>query len=144
MQNNCLNVWYLININYLCNGFEAVFKSSEFRTDTQLDKEGQNIMATLYKTIEGNDYYFRFYMADKNDVYGNPRIIVHYLDFLTTSEVFNLPHDEEMALAERRAKKAGFRRFKSREFGGGFIRQYDYNNCKQISEKILAAMLSVD
>lgn len=81
-------------------------------------------------------------MADKNNVYGTPRIIVHFLDFLTTSENIALSFDECYTLAEKRAKKAGFRKFKSREFGGGFIKQYDYNNCNKIAEKILSVMLS--
>lgn len=104
--------------------------------------DGDKIMATLYKTIEGNDYHFSFYMADKNNVYGTPRIIVHFLDFLTTSENNALSFDECYELAERRARKAGFRKFKSREFGGGYIKLYDYNNCKKIAEKILSVMLS--
>lgn len=99
-------------------------------------------MATFYKTIEGTDWQINFYMADKNDVYGNPRIIVHFMDFLTTSELRSIPFDEKQTLAERRAKKAGFRKFKSREFGGGYIRQYDYCNCKKIAENILSVMLS--
>lgn len=101
-------------------------------------------MAKIYKSIEGPDYQISFFMADKNDVYGNPRIIVHFMDFLTTSELRSIPFDEKQTLAERRAKKAGFRKFKSREFGGGYIRQYDYNNCKKIADSIFSSMLTIN
>ena len=76
------------------------------------------------------------FMADKGDYCGNPRCIVHFSDFLTRDEFRNMGVFEGYELAHKRAKKAGFRKYTAREFGGGFICQYDYCGGKEIAERV--------
>lgn len=72
------------------------------------------------KTIED----ITFYRANR-DMYGNPRIIVHFFAFLTDSELDNdsLSIDERYKIAKKRANKIGFAKYRGKDFGGGFVCQ---------------------
>lgn len=90
-------------------------------------------MATLiYTSPKGT----QIYRSNKLDVYGKPRVIVHYLDLLTPDESARLSVSDGYALAASRARQLSFRKYTAREFGGGFIRQYDYNGGQEIAEQI--------
>lgn len=54
-------------------------------------------------------------------MYGNPRYIVHFLDFLSIDEAHRLSIDEGYALAHKRAKSIGFYKYRGKNFGGGFV-----------------------
>ena len=60
-----------------------------------------------------SDEFFRV----KSDSNGNPRYVTHYLAFLNDDELGMGDYDR----AEKRAKKLGFRVYKGRDFGGGFV-----------------------
>lgn len=102
-------------------------------------------MATLFTSIvRANGESIRFYSADRPDINGNRRIIVHFLDFLNLEDTTpQSTFEDTFNLATRRAKRAGFRRFKSKEFGGGFICQYDFCLCRDIAERIINAIEQV-
>jgi len=53
----------------------------------------------------------------KNDVNGNPRYVTHYLAFLNSSEC----GVDSYALAKKRANKLGFKVYRGKDFGGGFV-----------------------
>ena len=53
----------------------------------------------------------------KSDVNGNPRYVTHYLAFLNTSEC----GVDSYELAKKRANKLGFKVYRGRDFGGGFV-----------------------
>ena len=53
----------------------------------------------------------------KNDVNGNPRYVTHYLAFLNRDEL----SEDSYALAKKRANKLGFKVYRGKEFGGGFV-----------------------
>lgn len=55
-----------------------------------------------------------------NDVNGNPRYLVHFLDFLKDDDR-NGDVLKDFQIAKARAKKCGFREFRGKIFGGGFI-----------------------
>lgn len=59
------------------------------------------------------------------DMYGNPRVIVHFFVFLKDSEINNdtLSIEERYAKAKKRANKIGFSKYRGRDFGGGFVSQ---------------------
>lgn len=76
-----------------------------------------------YKTEQELGYdFFRV----KNDVYGNPRYVIHWLAFGTD-------YDQ----AKKVANSLGFRVYKARDFGGGFVAQ-SYN-IENTAEQIIAA-----
>lgn len=79
-------------------------------------------MASLIKYDE--QHRVGVYRADKNDVNGNSRVVVHFLDFLGEKE--HREHDilTLFDMVHLRLKGSGWRKFHNKEFGGGFIRQY--------------------
>ncbi len=56
------------------------------------------------------------------DVYGNPRVIVHFLTFVKPEES-NLSIEAQYRIAHKRAKSLGFRKYKGYDFCGGFVCQ---------------------
>ena len=76
-----------------------------------------------YKTEQELGYdFFRV----KNDVYGNPRYVIHWLAFGTD-------YDQ----AKKVANSLGLRVYRGRDFGGGFVAQ-SYN-IENTAEQIIAA-----
>ena len=59
----------------------------------------------------------------KNDVYGNPRVIVHFSSLLTDKENNELSIDAAYNLAHKRALKLGGKIYRGKDFGGGFVFQ---------------------
>lgn len=76
-----------------------------------------------YKTEQELGYdFFRV----KNDVYGNPRYVIHWLAFGTD-------YDQ----AKKVANSLGFRVYRGKDFGGGFVAQsYSIENT---ADQIIAA-----
>ena len=62
-----------------------------------------------------NDSFYRV----NNDSNGNPRYVTHYLAFLRDDELGMGDYD----IAKKRANALGFRVYKGRDFGGGFVVQ---------------------
>ena len=73
-----------------------------------------------------------FYRVN-NDSNGNPRYVTHYLAFLNDSELGLNDYDT----AKKRANALGFRVYKGKDFGGGFVVQ-SYNLENDI-ERIIEA-----
>lgn len=61
------------------------------------------------------------FFRTNSDIYGNPRYIVHFLEFLTEKEREGLTIEQQYNLAHKRAKTIGFRKYRGRDFGGGFV-----------------------
>lgn len=53
----------------------------------------------------------------KSDVNGNPRYVTHYLAFLDSNECCS----DSYALAKKRATNLGFKVYRGKDFGGGFV-----------------------
>ena len=60
-----------------------------------------------------NDSFYRV----KNDSNGHPRYVTHYLAFLNDSELGMGDYDR----AKQRANKLGFKVYRGKDFGGGFV-----------------------
>lgn len=61
-----------------------------------------------------------------NDVNGNPRYVIHFLDILTGEEQQNLTVFDGYNLAVNKANKIGGKKFNTKAYGGGIIFQ-SYN-----------------
>lgn len=61
-----------------------------------------------------------FYCVD-NDSWGSPRYVVHFLAFLDGKEDLNLSVEQSKRAALNRARKLGFRKYRAKWFGGGFV-----------------------
>ena len=95
-------------------------------------------MATLLGIYKG----ISVYRANRNNANGVPRCIVHFEDFMRPGEdcfkTFGGIIEAHAAMLKR-AKKAGFKDYNAREFGGGFICTYDYCNGREVAERVLKA-----
>ncbi len=65
------------------------------------------------------------YTRIKLDTNGNPRIVFHFLNFITTKEQYNLKMNISnlYSLALKRAKKIGGKKFHNKQYGGGIAFQ---------------------
>ena len=63
----------------------------------------------------------------KNDIYGNPRVVVHFLNLISNKESDKLTLDAKYSLAYLRALKLGGKKYRGKDFGGGFVFQ-SYND----------------
>ena len=62
----------------------------------------------------------------KNDVNGNPRYVVHFLNLLSNEEQNNLSISQKYAVALAKSRKIGGRKFHNKQYGGGIVFQ-SYN-----------------
>jgi len=60
-----------------------------------------------------------------NDSNGNPRYVCHFLSLLSDNDKFT-SLDERYALALKRAKKIGGKKYHNKQYGGGIVFQ-SYN-----------------
>jgi len=58
-----------------------------------------------------------------NDINGNPRYVVHFLDLLTISDIQGLDIDQKFNLALEKARKVGGKIYRGKDFGGGIVIQ---------------------
>jgi hypothetical protein len=61
-----------------------------------------------------------------NDVNGNPRYVVHFIDLLNEGERQGLDVLQSFDLAVKKARKVGGTKYRGRDFGGGIVFQ-SYN-----------------
>jgi hypothetical protein len=58
-----------------------------------------------------------------NDINGNPRYVVHFLDLLTVADTQGLDLDQKFNLALQKARKVGGKIYRGKDFGGGIVIQ---------------------
>lgn len=73
-----------------------------------------------------------FYQV-KNNTYGNPRYVLHFLAFLTPKDKFT-SLTERYALALKRARKFSGRKFHNKQFGGGIV--FESYNLHDLTKRI--------
>lgn len=70
-----------------------------------------------------NNVTFHRYVAN-SDHNGNERLVIHFHELLTESEMENLETLEGWALACKRGRKIGWKPYRGNNFGGGLVTQY--------------------
>lgn len=74
----------------------------------------------------GKQYEMSFARASRCDSSGNPRLIAGFTKFLTNEEMATYgihTYGSLYQTAKKRAKKAGFRVYRGKDFSGGFVAQ---------------------
>ena len=67
-----------------------------------------------------------------NDVNGNPRYVLHFLEVLNKEEQAFLPFSKKYEYALKKAKVIGGRKFHNKQYGGGIVFQsYNTDNLKE-------------
>lgn len=95
------------------------YKHIETRT------EGKDVFVNM-QDENGKSHVIRFTHA-KNDASGNPRLIVHFLAFINFDEKDENGNEltimQEYAIAKKKARAAGFRVYRGKDYAGGFVAQ---------------------
>jgi hypothetical protein len=68
-----------------------------------------------------------------NDINGNPRYVVHFIDLLTVADIQGLDLDQKFNLALQKARKVGGKIYRGKDFGGGIVFQ-SYNILETINK----------
>ncbi len=68
-----------------------------------------------------------------NDINGNPRYVIHFLNIINDSEGENLSISQKYIFATNKVKKIGGKKYKGKDFGGGIVFQ-SYNTTILVNE----------
>lgn len=70
-----------------------------------------------------------------NNVNGNPRYVIHFLNLITDKESENLKVEEKYSFAANKARKLGGKKYHTRAYGGGIVFcTYNLNDlCKELN-----------
>lgn len=67
----------------------------------------------------------------KNDVNGNPRYVVHFMELCSDVEIERETIDKLYLIAIKKARKVGGKKYHTKNFGGGIVFQ-SYNTTNLI------------
>lgn len=72
-----------------------------------------------------------------NDVNGNPRYVIHFLELLNDEEKITLPWNVKYDYAVKKANKIGGKKFHNKQYGGGIVFQsYNLDDTWKAIQKI--------
>jgi len=108
----------------------AVKKSA---TTMHKDTKSHNVNI---RVMSGMDHYPIRFTRITNDVYGNPRYVVHYPEFLNSEENAFVPFHKKYEYALKKAKKLGGKKFDNKQYGGGIV--FQSYNIEDLEKKIIS------
>jgi hypothetical protein len=108
----------------------AVKKSA---TTMHKDTKSHNVNI---RVMSGMDHYPIRFTRITNDVYGNPRYVVHYPEFLNSEENAFIPFSKKYDYALKKAKKLGGKKFDNKQYGGGIV--FQSYNIEDLEKKIIS------
>ena len=71
-----------------------------------------------------------------NDINGNPRYAIHFLDLINSEENQFLPFSKKYEYALKKAKKIGGKKYDNKQYGGGIV--FQSYNIEDLEKKIIA------
>ena len=92
-------------------------------TGTHKDTKSHNVNI---RVVSGIGDVGQKFTRINNDVNGNPRYVVHFLELLNDEERISIPYNKKYEYALKKAKKIGGRKFNNKQYGGGIVFQ-SYN-----------------
>jgi hypothetical protein len=94
-------------------------RSTEMHTDTK--SHNVNI-----RVISGIGNIGQKFTRISNDVNGNPRYVIHFLEVLNEEERTSIPFNKKYEYAVKKANKIGGKKYDNKSYGGGIVFQ-SYN-----------------
>lgn len=92
-------------------------------TKTHKDSKSHNVNI---RVISGIGNIGEKFTRINNDVNGNPRYVIHFLEFLNDEERINIPFTKKYEYAVKKAKLIGGKKYDNKNYGGGIVFQ-SYN-----------------
>jgi len=71
-----------------------------------------------------------------NDINGNPRYVIHFLDLINSEESSFLPFSKKYEYALKKAKKIGGKKYDNKQYGGGIV--FQSYNTEDLEKRILS------
>jgi len=94
-------------------------KSSSYHKDTK--SHNVNI-----RVISGIGNIGEKFTRINNDINGNPRYVIHFLEILNDEEKTSIPFNKKYQYAVKKANKIGGKKYDNKSYGGGIVFQ-SYN-----------------
>jgi hypothetical protein len=89
-----------------------------------------------HKHMMGMNHYPIRFTRINNDVNGNPRYAIHFLDLINSEENQFLPFTKKYEYALKKAKKIGGKKYDNKQYGGGIV--FQSYNITDLEKKILS------
>jgi hypothetical protein len=104
----------------------ATKKASSMHKDTK----SHNVNIRVLSGIDAIDF-----TRVNNDINGNPRYVIHFLDILNPEERMTLPFAKKYEYALKKGKLLGGKKYDNKQYGGGIV--YQSYNIQNLEKKLL-------
>lgn len=101
-------------------------KASSMHKDTK----SHNVNIRVLSGIDAIDF-----TRVNNDINGNPRYVIHFLDILNPEERMTLPFAKKYEYALKKGKLLGGKKYDNKQYGGGIV--YQSYNIEILEKKLL-------
>jgi hypothetical protein len=89
-----------------------------------------------HKHMMGMNHHPVRFTRINNDINGNPRYAIHFLDLINSEENQFLPFSKKYEYALKKAKKIGGKKYDNKQYGGGIV--FQSYNIEDLEKKIIA------
>jgi hypothetical protein len=97
---------------------------------THKDTKSHNVNIRVMSGIDSIDF-----TRVNNDIYGNPRYVIHFMDILNPEERMFLPFSKMYDYAIKKGKKLGGKKFHNKQYGGGIV--FQSYNISDLEKKLI-------
>jgi hypothetical protein len=101
----------------------------------KVKKDVERLDEAQHKHMMGMNHHPIRFTRINNDVNGNPRYAIHFLDLINSEENQFLPFAKKYEYALKKAKKIGGRKYDNKQYGGGIV--FQSYNLQDLEKKIL-------
>jgi len=101
-------------------------KASSMHKDTK----SHNVNIRVLSGIDAIDF-----TRVNNDINGNPRYVIHFLDILNPEERMTLPFAKKYEYALKKGKLLGGKKYSNKSYGGGIV--YQSYNIENLEKKLI-------
>jgi len=102
----------------------------------KVKKDVERLDEAQHKHMMGMNHHPIRFTRINNDVNGNPRYAIHFLDLINSDENQFLPFTKKYEYALKKAKKIGGKKFDNKQYGGGIV--FQSYNLQDLEKKILS------
>lgn len=107
--------------------FKGLKKIGATKSSSHKDTKSHNVNIRVVSGIERPIIGSVFnWLRINNDINGNPRYVMHFMDILNNEEKSFLPFNKSYEYALKKAKKIGGKKYHNKQYGGGIVFQ-SYN-----------------
>jgi hypothetical protein len=99
-------------------------------TSMHKDTKSHNVNIRVLSGIDAIDF-----TRVNNDINGNPRYVIHFLDILNPEERMTLPFAKKYEYALKKGKLLGGKKYDNKQYGGGIV--YQSYNIQNLEKKLL-------